>query len=82
MPAINTIDRRAFLSTGASLVATGASFMILPKVYAATGSEAQPSPVQRGRGETAPEIASREEGLRGCAWVAEKRRVRRQVTRH
>ena len=37
MPAINTINRRTFLSTGASLVATGASFMMLPNVYAATG---------------------------------------------
>lgn len=52
MPAINTINRRAFLSTGASLVASGASFMLLPNVSAATrggvhdhveeaGSEAQ-----------------------------------------
>ena len=48
MPSINTVDRRAFLSTGASLVAAGVSFMILPKVYAATGSEAQPSPGQGG----------------------------------
>jgi hypothetical protein len=48
MPAINTISRRTFLSTGASLVATGASFMILPKGYAASGggSEAQPMLVQ------------------------------------
>ena len=37
MPAINTINRRTLLSTGASLVASGASFMLLPKVYAATG---------------------------------------------
>ena len=49
MPAINTISRRSFLSTGASLMATGASFMLLPKGYAATGgSEAQPSMVQGG----------------------------------
>ena len=52
MPAIKTIDRRTFLSTGASLVTSGASFMLLPTVYAATrgrvhdrveeaGSEAQ-----------------------------------------
>lgn len=48
MPAINTISRRTFLSTGASLMATGASFMILPKGYAAPsgGSEAQAPPVQ------------------------------------
>ena len=36
MPTSNTINRRSFLTTGASLVATGASFMMLPKVYAAT----------------------------------------------
>ena len=49
MPAINTINRRTFLSAGASLVATGASFTILPKVYAEIhGSDAQPSPVQGG----------------------------------
>ena len=59
MPVINTINRRTFLSTGASLVATGASFMMLPTVYAATRgeandrmqepcSEAQPSLVQGG----------------------------------
>ena len=59
MPAINTISRRTFLSTGASLMATGASFMILPKGYAAPsgeaddpvrepGSGAQPSVVQGG----------------------------------
>lgn len=44
MPAINTISRRTFLSTGASLVATGASFMMLPNLYAA----AQPSQSQGG----------------------------------
>jgi len=50
MSAINTIGRRTFLSTGASLLATGASFMILPKSYAMSGggSEAQPSLVQGG----------------------------------
>jgi hypothetical protein len=50
MPAINTISRRSFLSTGASLAATGASLMILPKAYAAlsTGQEAQPWRVQEG----------------------------------
>jgi len=50
MPAINRISRRTFLSTGASLMATGASFMILPKGYAASGggSEAQPSVSQGG----------------------------------
>ena len=48
MPAINTISRRTFLSTGASLMATGASLMLLPNGFAAPsgGSEAQPSPVQ------------------------------------
>jgi hypothetical protein len=59
MPAINTLNRRTFLSTAASLVATGASFIILPKGYAATRggvddpaqvrrSQAQPSVVQGG----------------------------------
>ena len=50
MPAINRISRRNFLSTGASLMATGASFMILPRGYAASGggSEAQPSVIQGG----------------------------------
>ena len=46
MSAIHAINRRSFLSTGASLVATGASFMMLPNVYAATGSEVQPSLTQ------------------------------------
>ena len=48
MSAINTVSRRTFLSAGASLVATGASFMILPKGYAApgVGPEAQPMLVQ------------------------------------
>lgn len=36
MPAINTINRRAFLSAGASMVATSASFMMLPNLYAAS----------------------------------------------
>lgn len=46
----NTMGRRSFLSSGASLVAAGASFMILPKGYAASGgrSEGQPSLVQGG----------------------------------
>ncbi len=50
MPANNNINRRTFLSSGASLVATGASFIILPKGYAASddGSEAQPLLVQGG----------------------------------
>jgi len=34
MPAINTLSRRTLLSTAASLAATGASFMLLPKGYA------------------------------------------------
>lgn len=48
MPAINTISRRTLLSTGASLMATGASFMLLPNGFAAPGggSETQPSLVQ------------------------------------
>src|SRR5262245_3382995 len=58
MSAINTVNRRGFLSTGASLVATGASFMMLPNLYAATHggvsvpglelSEAHAVPVQGG----------------------------------
>lgn len=36
MSAIHAINRRNFLSTGASLIATGASFMLLPNMYAAT----------------------------------------------
>jgi hypothetical protein len=47
MSAIHTINRRTFLSTGASLVATGASFMMLP-VYAASGPEPQPPLMQGG----------------------------------
>jgi len=34
MPVVNTVNRRRLLSTGASLVTTGASFMLLPNVYA------------------------------------------------
>jgi hypothetical protein len=45
MSAIHTINRRALLSTGASLLATGASVMMWPNLYAAT---AQPSPSQGG----------------------------------
>lgn len=48
MSSINTISRRKLLSTGASLLATSASFMMLPKVYATTGSEPQPSLVEGG----------------------------------
>lgn len=49
MSTIHTINRRTFLSTGASLVATGASFMMLPNVYAtAHASEPQPSLIQEG----------------------------------
>jgi len=48
MSAINTMSRRSFVSTVASLVATGASFTMLPKVYAATGAEAHPSLIQEG----------------------------------
>jgi hypothetical protein len=35
MSVIHTISRRSFLCTGASLLATGASFMVLPNGYAA-----------------------------------------------
>ena len=42
MSAINTLNRRTLLSTGASLLATGASFMILPNVYAASQGGAKP----------------------------------------
>ena len=45
MSAIHAISRRALLSTGTSLLATGASFMMFPNVYAAT---TQPSPSQGG----------------------------------
>ncbi len=46
----NNIGRRSFLSSGASLVAAGASFMILPRGYASSGSESdgQPMLVQGG----------------------------------
>ena len=46
----NTIGRRSFLSSGASLVAAAASFMMLPKAYAwsGDGSHGQPSLVQGG----------------------------------
>lgn len=43
MSAIHTINRRTFLSAGASLAATGASIMLLPNVYAATQGGAQGS---------------------------------------
>jgi hypothetical protein len=39
MSAINTISRRSFVSAGASLVATGASFMMLPNLYATIRGE-------------------------------------------
>ena len=42
MSAINSLNRRTFLSTGASLLAGGASFMVLPNVYAATQGGAKP----------------------------------------
>lgn len=50
MSLINAISRRSLLSTGASLVAAGASFMIVPKGYAESGSgiRVQPSLVQGG----------------------------------
>jgi hypothetical protein len=35
MTALNTISRRTFMSTGASLMATAASLVMLPRVYAA-----------------------------------------------
>ena len=41
MPTSNTINRRSFLTTGASLVAASASFMMLPKVHAATEAGSQ-----------------------------------------
>jgi len=42
MSAINALNRRTFLSTGASLFATGASFMMLPNLYAASQGGAKP----------------------------------------
>jgi len=67
MPAINTITRRTLLSTGASLLATGASFMILPKGYAMSGirSEAHPSLVQ-GRQHTDDEMQKCIQLCRDC----------------
>jgi len=46
----NTIGRRSFLSSGASLLAAGASFMIVPTASASSrdGSHGQPSLVQGG----------------------------------
>ena len=43
MSAINTPNRRTFLSTGASLLASGASFLMLPNVYAASQDGAKPA---------------------------------------
>lgn len=59
MPAINTVNRRTVLSASASLLATGASFLLLPSGYAAVlsgadermhelGSEPRASLVQGG----------------------------------
>lgn len=45
MSAINNINRRAFLSSGASLVATGASFMMLPRGSAASSGGLEPQPL-------------------------------------
>lgn len=45
MSAINNIDRRTFLSSGASLVATGASFMMLPRGSAASTDGLEPLPL-------------------------------------
>jgi hypothetical protein len=42
MSATNTLNRRTFLSTGASLLATGASFMMLPNLHAAARGGAKP----------------------------------------
>jgi hypothetical protein len=41
----NTICRRSFLSSGASLVAAGASFMIMPKAYASSSDESDGKPM-------------------------------------
>lgn len=41
----NTIGRRSFLSSGASLVAAGASFMILPKSYASSSGKSDSHPL-------------------------------------
>jgi hypothetical protein len=40
MQAFKTTDRRRLLSTGVSLIAAAASFMLLPKVHASNGGEA------------------------------------------
>jgi len=46
----STINRRSFLSSGASLVAAGASFMIVPTGYAlsGSGSDSEPMRIQGG----------------------------------
>lgn len=46
MPAWNTISRRTFMSTGTSLLATAASLIMLPRVYAAT-SDGVADPVRQ-----------------------------------
>jgi hypothetical protein len=46
MTTINTINRRTFMSTGASLLATAASLIMLPRVYAET-AEAVNNAVQQ-----------------------------------
>ena len=49
MSLINAISRRRLLSTGASLVAAGASFMIVPKGYATSGGKSDaPAPLVQG----------------------------------
>lgn len=41
----NTIDRRSFLSSGASLIAAGVSVMILPNAYASSGGKSESHPM-------------------------------------
>lgn len=45
MSAISNINRRTFLSSGASLIATGASLMMLPRGYAASSGGLEPLPL-------------------------------------
>jgi hypothetical protein len=44
MSVTDTLNRRTFLSAGASLLASGASLMMLPNVYAASQSGGRPAP--------------------------------------
>ena len=64
MSAINTLNRRTFLSTGASLLAGGASFMIVPNVYAA--SQGGPKPGAGGEHHSEDEMQECIQLCRDC----------------